>query len=106
MREAPTCFESATSDQLLAGSRCSAVIDATANEADERGAVRALVDAKVVMRDLKIAVYGESAVVTFHGDFSGKLGGKALAFTQACTIVFLKLKGDWKIVHEHFSLLG
>ena len=25
---------------------------------------------------------------------------------QGATLVFVKYKGDWKIVHEHFSPLG
>jgi hypothetical protein len=58
------------------------------------------------MKDLAIAVYGNTAVATFNGDFSGKIGGKPVAMKQAPTLVFVKYKGDRKIVHEHFSLIG
>ncbi|HXJ22017.1 MAG TPA: nuclear transport factor 2 family protein [Polyangia bacterium] len=80
--------------------------NAEANRAGEREIFSALVDPKVDMKDLAIAVYGDTAVATFNGDFSGKLGGKPTALKQAATLVFVNYKGDWKIVHEHFSMLG
>jgi ketosteroid isomerase-like protein len=29
-----------------------------------------------------------------------------MTMKQASTMVFVKYKGDWKIVHEHFSPIG
>src|SRR5215471_131048 len=51
-------------------------------------------------------VYDDTAISTFNGDFSGKIDGHPVAEKQATTIVCVKYKGDWKIVHEHFSPLG
>jgi ketosteroid isomerase-like protein len=35
-----------------------------------------------------------------------KLQGKPVAMKQAATMVFVKYKGDWKFVHEHWSPIG
>jgi ketosteroid isomerase-like protein len=80
--------------------------DAEANKKGEREFIAALTDSKVEMKDLAIAVYGDTAIATFNGDFSGKIGGKPVSVMQGSTLVFVKYKGDWKIVHEHFSPLG
>jgi ketosteroid isomerase-like protein len=58
------------------------------------------------MKDLAIAVYGDTAIATFNGNFSGKIEGNPVTDKQGATLVFVKYKGDWKIVHEHFSPLG
>ena len=63
-------------------------------------------DPKVDMKDLAVNVYGDTAIATFNGDFSAKMQGKPLAMKLATTMVFVKYKGDWKIVHEHFSPIG
>lgn len=65
-----------------------------------------LTDSRVDMKDLAIAVYGDTAVATFNGDYSGKIDGHPVAVKQGTTMVFVKYKGDWKIVHEHFSPLA
>src|SRR6516165_4655088 len=53
---------------------------------------------KVEMKDLAIAVYGDTAIATFNGNFSGKIEGHPVTDKQAVTYVFVKYKGDWKIV--------
>jgi ketosteroid isomerase-like protein len=80
--------------------------DAEANRKAEKEILSMLTDPKVEMKDLAIAVYGDTAIATFNGDFSGKLGGKPMTMKEASTMVFVKYKGDWKIVHEHFSPIG
>ena len=80
--------------------------DAEANRKGEKEFFSMLTDSKVEMKDLAIAVYGDTAIATFNGDFSGKIGGKPVTAKQASTMVFVKYKGDWKIVHEHFSPIG
>jgi hypothetical protein len=65
--------------------------------------IGALTEPKVEMKDLSVAVYGDTAIATFNGDFSGKIGGKPIAMKQGATMVFVRYRGDWKIVHEHFS---
>ena len=80
--------------------------DAKSNQAAESAGMHALTDSKVEMRDLKMAFYGDTAVVTFNGHFTGKFGGQPADVMQQCTMVWVKQKGEWKIVHEHFSLIG
>jgi ketosteroid isomerase-like protein len=80
--------------------------DAEANRTGEARVVAGIKDAKIVMNDLKIDVFGETAVVTFSGSFAGSFGDKPVSFENAVTFVFVKHDGDWKIVHEHFSPLA
>jgi ketosteroid isomerase-like protein len=80
--------------------------DAEANKKEEKESLSMLTEPKVEMNDLAIAVYGDTAIATFNGSFSAKIGGKPVQDKQAATMVFVKYKGDWKIVHEHFSPLG
>ena len=80
--------------------------DAEANKKEEKEFLGMVTDPKVQMNDLAIAIYGDTAIATFNGDFSAKVGGKPLQEKQATTLVFVKYKGDWKIVHEHFSPIG
>jgi ketosteroid isomerase-like protein len=79
--------------------------DGEANKKREREFAAVLTDSRVDMKDLAIAVYGDTAIATFNGDFSGKVDGHPVAEKQATTLVLVKYKGDWKIVHEHFSPL-
>ncbi len=80
--------------------------DAAANRKGEETQLGMLADPKVDMKDLAVNVYGDTAIATFNGDFSAKMQGKPLAMKMATTMVFVKYKGDWKIVHEHFSPIG
>ena len=80
--------------------------DAAANRKTEEEELAMLADPQVDMKDLAIAVYGETAIATFNGDFAAKMSGKPIAMQMGATMVFVKYKGDWKIVHEHFSPLG
>jgi ketosteroid isomerase-like protein len=80
--------------------------DGETNRKSEREFAAVLSDSKVEMKDLAIAVYGDTAIATFNGNFSGKIEGHPVTDKQGATLVFVKYKGDWKIVHEHFSPLG
>lgn len=80
--------------------------DAASNSAGEQEFFGMLADNKVVMNDLKVAVFGDVAVATFNGDFSGKLGGNPIAAKQQSTLVLVRDGGEWKISHEHFSPIG
>jgi ketosteroid isomerase-like protein len=80
--------------------------DAAANKKEEKEVIGMLVDPKVEMKDLAINVYGDTAIATFNGDFAAKIDGKPVAEKQQSTMIFVKYRGDWKIVHEHFSPIG
>lgn len=56
-------------------------------------------------KDLKVAVYGEVANVTFHSDFHLKFGEDLVVVNDQISLLFVKTKKGWKIVHEHHSPL-
>ena len=77
-----------------------------ANEAHERkvfGSVTEVV--KFDAKDLKVAVYGGVANLTFHSDFQLKFGDDLVAVNDQITLLFVKTKDGWKMVHEHHSPL-
>ncbi|WP_299123692.1 nuclear transport factor 2 family protein [uncultured Winogradskyella sp.] len=77
------------------------------NESFERevfGAVTEVV--KFDAKDLQIAVYGDVANVTFHSDFHLKFGEDLVIINEQITLLFVKTKKGWKIVHEHHSPLN
>lgn len=55
--------------------------------------------------DLKIAVYGDVANVTFHSDFQFKFGEKLFVVNNQVTLLLVKTNAEWKFVHEHHSPL-
>lgn len=56
--------------------------------------------------DMKIAVYGDVANVTFHSDFHLKFGEELVVVNNQISLLFVKNnEGKWKIVHEHHSPL-
>ncbi|QRM89941.1 DUF4440 domain-containing protein [Lacinutrix sp. WUR7] len=81
-------------------------IGSEGNEAYERdvfGAVTEVV--KFEAEDLQIAVYGDVANVTFHSNFHLKFGEDLVIVQDQFTLLFVKTKDGWKIVHEHHSPL-
>lgn len=77
-----------------------------ANETHERtvfGSVSEVV--KFDANDLQIAVYGDVANVTFHSDFHLKFGEDMVVVNDQITLLFVKTKEGWKMVHEHHSPL-
>ena len=77
-----------------------------ANEIFERnlfGSVTEVV--KLDAKDLKIAVYGDVANLTFHSDFQLKFGEDLVVVNDQITLLFVKTNDGWKMVHEHHSPL-
>lgn len=60
---------------------------------------------KFEYNDLKIAVYGDVANVTFHSDFHLKFGADAAVVNDQNTLLLVNTENGWKIVHEHHSPL-
>jgi len=53
---------------------------------------------------LNVAVYyGNVANLTFISDFELIIGGDLHAVKNLITLLFVKTKGEWKMVHEHHS---
>lgn len=75
------------------------------NEAYERGLVDAISAFDYSLDDLKIDVFGEVAVITFHADFRPTIGGNVGQIRGGVTLIFVKVDNKWKITHEHFSPL-
>jgi len=76
------------------------------NEVYERhlfGSVTEVV--KFDAKDLKIAVYGDVANLTFHSDFQLKFGEDLVVANNQITLLFVKTDDGWKLVHEHHSPL-
>ena len=80
--------------------------DARTCAAGERAFFQMIEGPTVEMKDLAIHVFGEVAVVTFNGHYTGRIHGSAVAVDQQTTMVFVHTGGDWKITHEHMSPIG
>lgn len=77
-----------------------------ANEAHERNVFGSVTEVvKFDAKDLKIAVYGDVANLTFHSDFHLKFGEELVIVNDQITLLFVKTKAGWKMVHEHHSPL-
>ncbi|WP_147303570.1 nuclear transport factor 2 family protein [Rhodohalobacter sp. SW132] len=76
-----------------------------ANEKGERDLVAAISDWEYDTNDLKINVFGEVAVVTYHADFRPTIAGEIKQLHYQTTIVLVNTEQGWKITHEHFSPL-
>ena len=76
------------------------------NEDYERGLVGAISGFDYNLGDLKINVFGDVAVVTFHADFRPTIGDDIVQIWGSTTLVFVKVDGAWKITHEHHSPLN
>ncbi|WP_026754937.1 nuclear transport factor 2 family protein [Sediminibacter sp. Hel_I_10] len=80
--------------------------DGEANEAYERKVFSTVTEVvKFDSKDMKIAVYGDVANVTFHSDFHLKFGDDLIIVNDQITLLFVKTADGWKIVHEHHSPL-
>lgn len=79
-----------------------------ANEAYERGVFGSVTEVvKLEALDIEIAVYyGNVANMTFHSNFHLKFGEDLVVVREQTSLLFVKTKGEWKIVHEHHSPLN
>jgi len=78
----------------------------TANETYERNVFGSITEViKFGADDLQIAVYGDVANLTFHSDFQLKFGDDLVVINDQITLLFVKTKDGWKMVHEHHSPL-
>ena len=86
------------------------LFDSAGNEHNERSLFGEAVDPGGVKRfaalpgTLKVAVYyGNVANLTFISDFELIIGGEPIIVNNLITLLFVKTKGKWKMVHEHHS---
>jgi len=77
------------------------------NELHERNVFGSVTEViKFDAKDLQIAVYGDVANLTFHSDFQLKFGENIVNVNDQITLLFVKTKNGWKMVHEHHSALN
>jgi hypothetical protein len=72
------------------------------NEGEIAG-VTSVQDLKFEMKDRKIDVFGDVAIMTCYNHFSHKGDGELRRSVARNTLVFLKTADGWKIVHEHVT---
>jgi hypothetical protein len=84
--------------------------DSAGNEENERTFFGETVDQGGVIKfaampgTLKVAVYyGNAANLTFISDFHLMIGNELHVVNNLITLLFVKTKGEWKMVHEHHS---
>ena len=53
--------------------------------------------------DLKVRVYGDTAVATYKDTYDAMMNGELLAKTVIGTDTFVKIGGQWKQVASHAS---
>ncbi len=79
--------------------------DATAARWGEHEGLESIHDLSMRADDLKVDVFGEVGVATFVLDYRFKSGTDNVEKKARATMVFVKERGAWKIVHEHFSVI-
>jgi ketosteroid isomerase-like protein len=78
-----------------------------ANETYERNVFGSVTEVvKFDAKDLKIAVYGHVANLTFHSDFELQFGEDLVIVKDQITLLFVETNDGWKMVHEHHSPLS
>ncbi len=60
---------------------------------------------KLRCEDLKVKVFGDTALATFYIHYDIVYDGKPFRSTSRVTFVFLRRGGSWYIIHEHWSPL-
>lgn len=76
------------------------------NETHERNVFGSVTEVvKFDAKDLKVAVYGDVANVTFQSDFQLKFGEDLVVVNDQITLLFVNTDDGWKMVHEHHSPL-
>ena len=80
--------------------------DATTTQRLERELVEAATALDFRFSDLKVDVFGPVAIATFMLDWAATMpDDQEYAGQSRATLVFVQDGGEWKITHEHFSLL-
>ena len=76
------------------------------NEAHERNVFGNVTEVvKFDAKDMKIAVFGDVANVTFHSDFHLKFGEDLVVVNDQISLLLVRTSTGWKLVHEHHSPL-
>jgi ketosteroid isomerase-like protein len=79
--------------------------DATTGKKGERDTLTAVKSFNAKINDLKVDIFGSTAVATMILAYDVDMGKEKMAGKDRTTMVFVKQGGTWKIVHEHSSPL-
>ena len=77
--------------------------DAEATRRLEREAILGVEEFSPEVVDLKVDVFGPVALTTFVMRYDVVAEGQRLSFRARATMAFANEKGEWLIIHEHFS---
>ncbi len=58
------------------------------------------------VQDLKIDIFGDAALATFHTDFQPIIESDTLKITAQVGLLFINTEEGWKITHDHVSPLS
>lgn len=78
-------------------------MDATQGQQNENELFSAIDSFQIQISNLKVDVFGQTAIATFTADYSARFQGQALGGKDRATMVFVQDGDKWKITHEHFS---
>jgi hypothetical protein len=77
--------------------------DAEATRLAERAGLEPLDAFHAAAKDLKVDIFGKTAVSTFVMAYEVTARGQSSRAAARATLVWVKVASGWKIVHEHFS---
>jgi len=75
----------------------------------EQAAFANISDYQYKIEELKIDVFGETAIATFYLTYNGvfvndySFEGMTVGSRSRVSMVLARFRGNWKMVHEHFS---
>ncbi|MEM3737354.1 MAG: nuclear transport factor 2 family protein [Candidatus Bathyarchaeia archaeon] len=72
---------------------------------EEEAALKVLSSYNYKMRDLRIEVHGGCAWASFYLDYEGAIRGSRFNVQSRVSMFLLEEGGEWRIVHEHFSIM-
>jgi hypothetical protein len=75
--------------------------DLESTNISEAAFFRSISNFKQEVKDLKIDVFGDIGIATYYPHVSFEQNGETKQASGRQTLVFLKTKVGWKIVHEH-----
>ncbi len=79
--------------------------DAVQARAAERAELAGAKSFRAHVRELKVDLFGELALATFVVDYTAETGQGTAAASLRSTVAFRNERGEWRIVHEHYSRL-
>ncbi|MEM2718986.1 MAG: nuclear transport factor 2 family protein [Candidatus Bathyarchaeia archaeon] len=69
----------------------------------EAEALKVLREYRYEINDLRIDLFGDAALASFTIEYSGRMRNLDFNVKSRVSIVLVKVGGEWKIVHEHWS---